>query len=212
MENLDEIKKLWKTECAATRPKLPADWLERIKQRAGRAVSTGMQFFWASFIYQLIVYALLVHIIVRYRQDTQMVLVSFACLLLYIPFMIRLLKNYKRLAVWSSQKGDTGNISMRDYVLRQHNLLSEFFRFKKRYEMVLVPLTSACLVWIIFRLYFPGGVSSHLATAAFLYVLVVAACAAAIYSENRRNFKKPLREFSCLLQDLNQDLEHDSIT
>lgn len=207
MENFDEIKQLWNTSSQGIAPTLSLknEWLLQVKQRARKTLNTGLQFFWASFIYQMIIYALLAHILIKYHQDTTTLWVSFICLLLYIPFLIVLLKKYKAMAVAETKNIRTGNVSMKEYILEQYKLLSRFFRFKVWYETILVPLSSAYFVWIFFRLYIPGGLKSYPIAAGVFFLCILTACTLAIFLENKRNFKKPLKEFEEILLDLNRE-------
>ena len=209
MENFDEIKKLWNASSIETTKthSVQNDWLVRVKHRAKKTLHTGMQFFWASFIYQMIIYALLAHVIIKYHEDSTTVWVSISCLLLYIPFLFILLIKYRAMATAETRNTRTGNVSIKEYIPEQYKLLSGFFRFKKWYETILVPLSSACFVWIFFRLYIPGGVASYPIAAGIFCLCVVAACTTAILLENKRNFKKPLREFEEILLDLSTDAE-----
>lgn len=211
MENFDEIKQLWNSSTPGTASTLSLknEWLLQVKQRARKTLHTGMQFFWASFIYQMIIYAFLAHIIIKYRQDTTTLWVSSVCLILYVPFLIVLFKKYKAMAVAESKNTRTGNVSMKKYIMEQYKLLSGFFRFKKWYETILIPLSSACFVWIFFRLYIPGGLASYPIAAGVFFLCVLAACTLAIFLENKRNFRKPLKEFEEILLDLNREPDEE---
>jgi hypothetical protein len=80
-------------------------------------------------------------------------------------------------------------------------LLESFFTFKKRYEMVLIPLSAAIGVLLIFLLYVPGGVSEHLLGAFITYVLTLLSCYLAIRSENKKNFVQPLDQLGEILNE-----------
>ena len=70
---------------------------------------------------------------------------------------------------------------------------------------MLIPLSSAIIVWIIFRIYVPGGVMNYPIAALTLFTLSIGACAVAIYAENKGNFSGPLNRLEEILKDISSN-------
>ncbi len=207
MENIEEFKKNWLENKANTSQAESFDhlsWQKVLKLKANQQKHISMQYFWASFTLQLIVYAFLSHIIVRYWADSPMLYISLFCLLLYVPFTVVLMRKFKRLAVLKTDEKHVLGLPIHEYIRQQYTLLASFYRFKKGYETMLVPLSSAVLIWVIFRLYVPGGISAYPIAASVCLLLTIGACAMAILAENKKNFKQPLTRLRDILQDFEQ--------
>ena len=97
-------------------------------------------------------------------------------------------------------QGNTG-IPLYDYIVRQQQLLQSFYAFKKRYELVLVPLSSAIGVFLTFKLFVPGGVMQHHMGAIITLGITLISMVLAIRSENKKSFAQPLQDLDQLLQE-----------
>lgn len=202
MSILDECKKQWVEKKNDFTPRDPYDEATLntiIKSRIKKQNKVVMQYFWASFALQILVYALLCHVIVKYWSDTLIVLTSLAGILIFIPFTTVMMKKFKRLAMAKIQ--GTSIQSIHDYVNSRRELLSSFFTFKKRYEWVLIPLSSAIGVWITFEIFVPGGVQAFTTGALITYALTLISCYWAIRSENKKSFIQPLNQLKEILDE-----------
>jgi hypothetical protein len=201
MSTLDELKKGWQTN-----PPTPlgtphydqAALLAITQARSARQVNRAIQYFWASFTLQLIVYGLLSHVLVRFRGTTDVQWLCFLGVLLYLPFTVVLMRQFKRIARANPDQRDD-ILSIQARIQQQYNNLKGFYRFKRNYEYCLIPLITALGVYLIFRLYVPGGVSQHLTGATTTYLLSLLACGWAIRRENNNHFKQPLGELEQVL-------------
>jgi hypothetical protein len=204
MYNLEEIKRNWQGGAAPA----SSDWLDKVtlqiilKKRVNRQMNTSMKYFWASLTYQILVFGMLGHIIIRYWGEPNLLFPAIFCLLLYVPFTIVLMREFKRMAILKPDNQLASALSIKEYVFEQYRLLTGFYRFKIRYECVLVPLSSAVLVWIIFKLYVPGGFLAYPMAAILLYTTVLGASISAIVAENKRNFKKPITQLEAIIKDI----------
>ena len=158
-----------------------------------------MRYFWGAFALQILVYALLSHVILKYGSDAQTLLTGLAGILLFLPFTVILMKKFKQMAV-NRPQGNTG-IPLYDYIVRQQQLLQSFYAFKKRYELVLVPLSSAIGVFLTFKLFVPGGVMQHPMGAIITLGITLISMVLAIRSENKKSFAQPLQDLDQLLQE-----------
>jgi len=72
-----------------------------------------------------------------------------------------LLKKFKTMATLKSDDQHATGLPMNEYILQHHDLLASFYKFKKRYEIILVVLSAAIMTWMVFRIYSTGGVNAH---------------------------------------------------
>ena len=102
MSILDECKKQWvekKNDFTTQEPYDEATLNTIIRSRMKKQNKVVMQYFWASFALQILVYALLCHVIVKHWSNAQIVFTSIAGILLFIPFTTVMMKKFKRLAI-----------------------------------------------------------------------------------------------------------------
>ncbi len=204
MSTLEELKEQWgKNRRTGEKTYDKESFGKIIKARVKKHTNTPMKYFWASFALQILVYALLGHVIVKYFYNTAMVVLSVAGILLYIPFTVMLMKKFKEMAV--TKLADHTSSSVQQYVSRYHNLLQSFYRFKRRYELFLIPLSSIIGVWLVFTLYVPGGVMAHPSGAITTFAITLLSCVAAIWSENRKSFEEPLRQLKEVLDEFKSE-------
>ncbi len=208
MISLEKLKKTWEEKQSVLPPPPAYDHasLEKIiKNRIRKHTRTTMQYFWASFALQVLVYSLLSHVIITYWKNPEMRWLSIVGVLLYIPFTIMLMRKFKKMAIATPIREENAVVSLYDYVLRQHELLSSFYKFKKWYEFFLIPISTAIGVMLTFKLYVPGGVNENWSVVIITFVITILSCAAAIYSENKKSFKGPIRQLQNMLDEFRQD-------
>lgn len=206
MSTLEELKKEWeqKRNVPVTEQAYDEESFGKmIKSRVKKHTNVSMRYFWASFTLQLLVFALLSHVIVKYWNDWSIVLVGTVGVLLYVPFMIILMKRFKAIAVTRPQ--DSTESSLQAYVNRRHELLQSFYRFKRRYELFLIPLVSAIGVWLVFQLWVPGGVYAYPSGAVITFGITLISCIAAIWSENKKSFEEPLSQLRQVLDEFKNE-------
>jgi len=206
MKTLEELKKEWgkNLNTVSGEQAYSKTDIEKIfKARVKKHTNTAMQYFWASFVLQVMVYALLSHVIVAYWSDTTALWLSMAGVFLFIPFTVVLMKKFKQIAVAKPADADNIATSLHAYTQRRYALLQSFYNFKKRYELILIPLSSAIGVVLVFKLYVPGGVQEHLAGALLSFIVTLFSCVYAIRLENRKNFEEPLRQFEKIINEFN---------
>jgi len=207
MKTFEDIKNLWNENRETVSPPKSYDQkhLEKIvKSRTKTHMNKAMHYFWAALFLQILVYALLSHVILRYGGDSQTLLIGIAGILVFLPFTIVLMKKFKQMAIVRPAEGNTA-ASLYEYIDRQHLLLKSFYTFKKRYELLLVPLSSAIGVFLTFKLFVPGGITENPTGAAITFVITLISMTWSIRSENKKSFEKPLHELAQLLQEFKSD-------
>ena len=202
MKTFDDFKnEMNQLEDASASP-LNIDTMNKmVSERVKKNKNMAMQYFWASFVLQLIVYSMLSHVAVKYWQDPQILILSISGLLLYIPFTIVITVKFKKMAILRMKENN--DTSMENYIAHHLMLLKSFFKFKKYYELMLIPISSVIGVMIIFKLYVPGGVEENLQGAFITLVITLVSCYLAIKKENVKNFKIPIENLAQLNAEFN---------
>ncbi|PRY53309.1 hypothetical protein B0I27_104319 [Arcticibacter pallidicorallinus] len=204
---MEELRKNWAEDSTASRytSHLDKASLHKIlRLRANKQMKINMQYFWASFALQVIVYSYLTHVIIKHWNDSLLIFVGILCILIYIPFTIILLKKFKKIASLRSGDQHAAGLPIQEYIQKHQRLLSSFYKFKSTYEIMLVILSTAIMTWMVFRIYIPGGVIAHPAGASFIFITSLLCCTVAIHAENKKHFKDPLTELQKLLNEFKQ--------
>ncbi|GAB3958638.1 hypothetical protein GCM10028805_53350 [Spirosoma harenae] len=204
MSTLDQLKKHWEPSIRPSAPNANASLDEAslrkiITSQVRKHTKASFSYFWASFTLQLVVYALCSHLLIKYWSQTEVRLLSLLCMLLYFPFTLILMNKFKRVA--TGRLTGRESASIHNYLVEQYQLLNSFFNFKKRYELILIPVSTAIGVFLTFKLYVPGGVQAFPVGALITYAVTVLSCYVAIRAENRKSFAEPLQQLKTLLQD-----------
>lgn len=179
-----------------------------VRARTKKHMNQVMQYFWASFCLQVLVYAMLCAAMVKYGGNLETLLFCIAGVLLFLPFTIMLMKKFKAMAITKpavKNEGEDPGATLYNYALRQHNLLQSFYKFKKRYELILVPLSSAIGVFLVFKLFVPGGAMQYQEAATGIFIVTIVSCFAAIYMENKKSFEQPLQQLREILEEFKKD-------
>ncbi|MFT2008636.1 hypothetical protein ACMA1I_08170 [Pontibacter sp. 13R65] len=202
MSALDDLKKNWNSSQHMYQAAAPYDaksFQQVIQTSMKKQHKMIFRYFWATFTLHVLVYALLSHVMVRYLADTTTLLLSILGLAVTVPFTFIMLQRYKQMASASVKQQSTDTIY--SYVQQQRKRLAGFYFFKKRYELILIPLLSAIGVVLVFNLYFPGGVMAFPVGAIVTYLLTLLSCFFAIRNENQIYFNRPLQELQAILDD-----------
>jgi hypothetical protein len=202
MTTFEELMKMWNENQAAPSPYDQRSIEKIVRSRTKKHINKAMQYFWAAFTLQILVYGLLSHMMIKYGSDTETLLLSIAGVILFLTFTIMLLKKFKRLAV---AKPKLSEPSLYHYVFHQHSSLESFYSFKKRYELILIPLSSAIGVFLTFKLFVPGGVQENPTGAIITFAATLISCVLAIRSENKRNFAQPLHQLEKVMEEFKHD-------
>jgi hypothetical protein len=203
MNSFDDIKNTWEEgksmeSCSSG---LDAETMEKyVKAGMNKVRNSTMKFFWGTFIYHMLIYALLIHVFIRFWGDGYLMLLSLGGILLYIPFTSLMMKKFKMMC-----RRDSGsNENIQQFLKYQHRLISEFFRFKRWFDWVGVPASALILVLIIFTLYVAGGFGGNLLAGTLSCVFVIAILAPFIHAENKKSFMVPLSKLESLIDDMDR--------
>jgi hypothetical protein len=201
MSTIDEYKKSWQERSAdVNRNKIPDDvFYQMVRTRGKKQIGMSMRYFWASLTYNIIVYAMLTHVLIRYVNEPGIVIIVIGGLIIFVPFTAVLVSKFMKIAAVKGH--DAASVQHRLQV--QLDLLMSFFRFKKRYEWFLIPLSCLAGVFLTFEIFVPGALKENLTLGLAILVGTLVSCIAAVAQENRKNFAEPIRELKSLLSEFN---------
>ena len=203
MSTMNDLKGLWEKNNLDSGTIKPIDTISLahiVRIRTKKNLNIVMRYFWASFALQIMVYALLSHVIVRYGGDRQTLVAGLGGIMLFIPFTVVLLRKFKAMAVTRVREA-TSNASIHACVSKHYDLLSSFYQFKKNYELVLVPIAAAIGTFLTFKLYVPGGFYAYQSAAWVIFAITLITCVAAIKNENRKSFERPLSDLQKIREE-----------
>jgi len=199
MQSLDGLKEKWNCNSTAHSNYDAASMKKVLNSRAGKQTKIAFRYFWASFALQILVYALLSHVAIKYWYDSTAVIPALLGIVIYIPFTVMLLKKFRHLAFMRLQSNSSSSIQ--EYVAGQRTGLESIVAFKKKYELFLIPLSCAICVLLTFKLYVPGGALGN-PTGAFITLGVsLVSCFVAIWRENQKHFYNPIHELTKVLDE-----------
>jgi hypothetical protein len=205
MKTLEEIREqcIKNLNTSSISQSYSAESLEKVfRKRVMKHTNKAMKYFWASFTLQILVYGLLSHVIIRSWMEVPAMVLGLGGILLFIPFTVMLMKKFKALAKASMTRA--GASTLHGYVLQQHTLLQSFYTFKKRYELILIPLASAIGTILTFQLFVPGGTLGNINGVFITFGLTVFSCFMAIIAENKKSFDQPLEELRKILNEFEE--------
>lgn len=202
MATLEDIKKKWveNKSCFAKQPVYDTETFEQIiRIRTKKQKNMIMRYFWGTFTFHLIVYGFLAHVVITRGSDEQVLLAGLAGFVITIPFTVVMMQKFKKMATTKIIAAEANSVYA--YAETQRKLLTDFFTFKRRYEWILIPLQCAIGIFIIFRIFMPGGVVAHPVGALVIFGLTLWSCIAAIRMENKKSFIEPLNDLQLLLNE-----------
>jgi hypothetical protein len=203
METSDNLKEIWnKNKNADSCKSLSSDYVDHlISQKIKKVKNTFREYFWVSFFYQNLVYACLVFLIAKFFSRTDIVLLSLAGILLYIPFTIVFMKKFKSAFLINKEGVEFSDDDICLNIKNNYTRMSEFFRFKKSFDWVIVPLNCVLIVVINFILFVPGGFMANITAAIILLIVWHIIFIIAIRIENKKKFIEPLRQMEEILRE-----------
>ncbi|MDB4923319.1 hypothetical protein [Mucilaginibacter sp.] len=199
METLDEARNFWQKTNQESNPSpiIKEEVDNVIKTRVKMEQKNAAQYFWLSFVFQIVIYSFACYLIIKYWGDGRMMTLSAAGILLYIPLTIILMKKFQTFFNPPPQIFD-----IRTGIKNQYQSLDQFFSFKKRFDLISIPLNSIILTAILFKLYVPGGIEGHPAGAVMVCLGMLVIYSTATWFENKKHFTKPLKRFRFILEDI----------
>lgn len=205
MDLYDDLKKTWKEQYTVTPPIQydPFTFERMVKTRVKKHTHKAMEYFWSAFTLQLLLYGLLGHVLIRYWFEEEVLVASLIGILLQIPFTFMLMKKFKAIAI--TRPVDNSASSLYRYVKKRHDLLRDFYLFKRNFERFLVPLSTILGCYLVFELYLPGEIWNYWNTIWVLVAFTIISCAVVIMQENRKNFEEPLRQYKMILEEFEKD-------
>src|SRR5688572_9633181 len=114
-----------------------------------------------------------------------------------------LLQKFRGLATTKLPGKEKTETSLYNFVQKQQMLLRSFYKFKKQYELFLIPFSSALGVTLTFEILVPGGVNENWTGVIVAFIITLISCITGIRSENKKSFKEPIQELQKILDEFN---------
>jgi hypothetical protein len=203
MQNEHSLQQLWQSANAENQKIEEKEFLPTLAAKFKNEQKVIMQYYWASFIYQLVIYSIAAHVMIRHWGNMEVTSISIALILLYMPFTFIQMRRYK--AICTRTPGSL-NQDISKYVHEQHALLESFFRFKLWYDRFIVPLNLLLITALIFTAYVPGGIRENLVVAGSIFLIALIIFMIVLEKENRDKFQGPLEKLKLLQNELNLDV------
>ena len=203
MSTFEELKKMWEADRETAKGYTPYDhktFENIVKSRTKKNMKKAMHYFWGALFLQILVYGLLSHVIIKYGGDTKTLFFGIGGILVHLPFTILLMKKFKQMAVIKPGQGNSDR-SLYQYVFQQRAVLQSFYTFKKRYEFLLIPLSTGIGVFLTFKLFVAGGVEENPRSAIITFLISLVSMIMSIHLENKKSFKQPLEDLNRLLKE-----------
>lgn len=175
--------------------------------RVRKQFKTVAGFVWASVVHQIILYSFLSYTLVRNWGNTPIMLLCLAGAAAYVPLTAALLRRARALYSGTSDTAGTASADIGHYVRAQRDRLADFFRFKRRMDIVGVPVSCAIVVFVTFTLFVSGGVMAYPIASAVVFAIWIGMSAAAVCAENRKRLAAPLKHLEQVLGDLERAVD-----
>lgn len=208
MTTLEELKNQW--EISNKGCHIPTygenEFSNLIKKQMKKQNNIIMHYFWGTFIFHILIYALLGHVTVKYGvvlSDHFVLALGLSGIFLTIPFTVKLISKFKQLAI--IQVGGKGEGAIRDQLGLKYNMLSSYYNFKKIYDYLIIPVHSAIGVALSVHIVAPGSVSFISFPIVIIFALTLGSCWWVVYSDNKKYFVKPLREIKSILDEFEEE-------
>ncbi|WP_324679185.1 hypothetical protein [Hymenobacter sp. GOD-10R] len=170
----------------------------REQRRVGRYVVGGA-------IWQAMVYTGLAYVGWRYRFDARTLLVCGVGIALYLPFTTVFWRKFRDFAQRPLLGPPAAPGTLAAQIAQQSEQLGQFFRFKKRFDVVATPVTALVVVAVFIRVGWVPAITHSLGPALWLVGLIVAIFYLALRWENQHQFAAPLQRLAALQKELDTD-------
>ncbi|HVW97175.1 MAG TPA: hypothetical protein VHA56_14485 [Mucilaginibacter sp.] len=207
MDTLDNIKQFWllNNQQDTDNNNLNKESMKRIiEPQIKKEQRYIKEYFWAFAFWQILVYAVLTHFIVRYWGDWQFIFCCVTGVLMFIPYSITF---HKSLSCWHrpANAPDAPLRNIHGDLKAQIKQVSIYFQFKKRFDLVGIPVICGVLAVIMMKVTpvphtFLGGLIT--------FGIVFFAFARTTHVQNKNNFELPLARLRLLLSDI-EDLNEE---
>jgi hypothetical protein len=207
MKKFEDIKQMW--ECEHNKVENWQTYDENaiesvIKSRIKLHKNTVMKYFWTTFILQLTVYAIFSHLFVKSLFSDTILWSCLIVIILFIPFTSVLLKKYKAIAV--TKLNNNSGTSIKHFLQEHKYHLESFYKFKKRYEFVLVPVCSGITAIIYFQKFVNQASSYKWIIASIIFISSSIIWYVLIRWQNKKSFEQPLNEIDETINEFTKDV------
>jgi len=173
-----------------------------VSSRVRRERRIVSKFVWAAVVYQIILYSFLTHLLIVRWGDERILLLCLSGVAVYIPITASLIRRVRALCrPMSSMVGSQVSDILRN-VENEYARLADFYKFKKRVDLIGVPVSCAIIVVVTFTLFVKGGIEENPLGSVVVFLLWLGMSLIAILAENKKRFLSPLQHLELVLSDL----------
>lgn len=208
MEEMDEIKKLWTRnsdqQMSTYTPINNTIMIDLIKSRIRKEKSKMFEYILALGVWQLLIYSFMSHVVIKYWGDWNIIKYALGGMLLYIPYTIVYAKKFTGKNLQSFARPNSPMKTIKSNLKNQYKQLNDFFNFKRKFDLVGIPLSCFVILMLLSNLNIIPEVEAHIAMAIALYLIYLAMFITATIIDNRKRFKKPLQQLKLVLKEMEE--------
>ncbi len=208
MAQIEDIKKVWLKGCS--RPQSnnsgvsKSDMIDVIRSRVRKENKIMFEYIIAIGVWHMIIYAVMTHLVVRYWGNWDIMGYALGGIFMYLPYTIVFMRRIggKNLRAFAPQQAAISDIRTN---LKNHYLqLSAFFRFKKKFDLIGIPLTCFIMVMLLSNLRIIPDIEKQLVVAVIFFVVYLTLFITATIIDNRKRFKQPLKQLEIVLKEMEE--------
>jgi hypothetical protein len=208
MEEMNEIKNLWarsRDQRVDTYTNLNSkEMITLIKSRIKKEKKKTYEYIMALGVWQLLIYSFMSHLVVKYWGDWSIMGYALGGMLLYIPYTVVYARKFTGKNLRSLTQPNSPLETIKINLKNQYTLLAEFFSFKKKFDLVGIPLSCFIILMLLSNLRIIPGVASHVTMGIILYLIYLAMFITATIIDNRKRFKLPLQHLKVVLEEMEE--------
>jgi len=208
MKTLSEIEKCWKEQKEASDGAVAlneAVLSELIRSGIKKEQKMVWEYCIASGFWQWLVYASMIHFIVRFWGDWEFMILCLAVIFLYIPFTGMFINKFRHMRELKFNNPDLQSKDIYVALKTQQKALNDFFNFKKHFDWLNIPVCCAVIVMILYKHGMIPSIGDNLYPGMIVFLIYVSLFITAIYFENRKRFKAPLKKLEMIIREMEED-------
>jgi hypothetical protein len=208
MAQIEDIKKVWLQGCrthqANTAMVSKSDFIDAIRTRIRKENKIMFEYIVAIGVWHMIIYAVMTHLVVRYWGNWHIMAYALAGIVMYIPHTVVFMKRIggKNLRAIAPVQGAVSDI--KSNLKNHYQQLSAFFRFKKKFDFIGIPLTCFIMVMLLSNLMIIPAIEKQLGVAVIFFVVYLTLFITATIVDNRKRFIQPLKQLEIVLKEMDE--------
>jgi hypothetical protein len=142
------------------------------------------------------------HVFVRFWGDWEIMYISLAFMVLYIPFTIVFIRKFRSIKMLKFGKPGFESQDIYSTLKAQRDVLSSFYRFKKGFDMISIPASGIVITLLLEKYGLIPAIRQHVTIALVTFGITIAAFVIATVVDNKKRFKSPLKQLELVIQEI----------